>query len=210
MSTTSSFRFLALGDSYTVGTSVAATKSWPRQLLDALELGEVIPADTTNRLDIVAVDGWSTDELMTGIEDQSADLLQEYDLVSLLIGVNNQYRGQTVEVYKPDFKSLLARAIEYAGGDKSKVFVVSIPDYAFTPFGGGSQETSAGVASFNAAARAITEAQGVPFLNITPISQGAADDLELVASDELHPSAKQYARWVKEVLYQPVRDIIGA
>jgi acyl-CoA thioesterase-1 len=195
--------YLALGDSYTIGTAVSAEERWPVQL--ARELN----AETTLEVpppDIVATNGWTTYELMAGID--TATLKSSYDLVSLLIGVNDQFRGQPVEGYRPRFTELLERAINFAGGDTSRVFVVSIPDYAFTPFGSTRPNVSEGVAAFNAAAKEITESYGIPFLNITPISQEGLDKPELVASDNLHPSGGQYTRWVQEVLKEPVRGLL--
>lgn len=190
--------FLSLGDSYTIGTSVNMDERWPVQLAAAL------PAEgfTVINQQIIATNGWTTSELQTGIN--SENLTGTFDLVSLLIGVNNQFRGQPLSGYQTEFEELLDTAIAYAGGDTSKVFVVSIPDYAFTPFGGGRQDITQGVAQFNVAARQIASEFEVPFLNITPISQEGLNDTELVASDDLHPSGKQYGRWVEEVILAEV------
>lgn len=194
--------FLALGDSYTIGTSVALDQRWPVQL--AREIAQDGITVTNQR--IVATNGWTTSELQAGI--QAANLSEQYDLVSLLIGVNNQFNGESLATYETEFEELLTQAIDFAGGDSSRVFVVSIPDYAFTPFGGGSSTISAGVAAFNAAAEAITERYEIPFLNITPISQQGLNDPELVASDNLHPSGKQYERWVDEVIREQVVSMV--
>ncbi|MEL7161347.1 MAG: GDSL-type esterase/lipase family protein, partial [Bacteroidota bacterium] len=173
----------------------------PTQLADALLTDSV----RTTTLDYVATNGWTTGELINGINSRrDEDLRGQYDLVSLLIGVNNQYRGLPLPNYQTEFEILLKTAIEFAGGDTSRVFVVSIPDYAFTPFGGGSQEITDDLVRFNAAANFIADDHGVPFYNITPISQEGLTDPELVATDNLHPSGKQYGRWVEEVLNTPV------
>src|SRR5687768_13114080 len=123
-------KFLALGDSYTIGESVPEKERWPMQLADSLLARgiECVPP-----LRIIATTGWRTDQLKAAIKE--AGLAKDYDLVSLLIGVNNQYQGKTPESYKPEFEELLKTAVELAGGDKMRVFVVSIPDYGFTPFG---------------------------------------------------------------------------
>lgn len=194
--------FLSLGDSYTIGTSVNMDERWPIQLAAAL------PAEgfTVTEQQIIATNGWTTAELQSGIN--SANLTDTFDLVSLLIGVNNQFRGQPLATYQTEFEELLNTAVGFAGGDTSRVFVVSIPDYAFTPFGGGRQEISDGVAEFNAAANAIANGYGIPFLNITPISQEGLDDPDLVAGDNLHPSGKQYRRWVEEVIKTEVTRIL--
>ena len=148
---------------------------------------------------IVAKTGWTTDELQAGIDNANlAD--SSYSLVSLLIGVNNQYRGRSVEDYKPEFTALLNQAIIFAGGRVERVFVVSIPDYAYTPFGNGNTTISEGIDEFNAANRQITESLGIRYFDITPISREGFADPALVASDGLHPSGKQYAQWVSLML----------
>ncbi|MEM6770718.1 MAG: SGNH/GDSL hydrolase family protein [Bacteroidota bacterium] len=194
--------YLALGDSYTIGTSVDMRDRWPIQLAKALRQDSI----TVTQQAIIATNGWTTSELKAGIA--AADLTQTFDLVSLLIGVNNQYRGQPLAGYQTEFEELLNTAIQLAGGDTSRVFVVSIPDYAYTPFGGGREEISTELLRFNAAASVIANDYNVPFLNITPISQQGLDDPELVATDNLHPSGKQYKRWVDEVILQAVIDIL--
>lgn len=184
-------RYLALGDSYTIGESVAETERWPVQLASVLAAGST-PT-------IIATTGWRTDDLMGAI--QKSTLQPPYDMVSLLIGVNNQYQGRSVEVYKPEFEELLKKAIELAGNDRAKVFVVSIPDYGFTPFGKPKQETiSRDIDLFNDANKAITSRLGVRYINITDISRRGFDDPALVASDGLHPSGKQYKLWVDRIL----------
>lgn len=194
--------YLALGDSYTIGTSVALDQRWPVQLARDLVQDSI----TVTYQRIIATNGWTTSELQEGIE--AANITEQYDLVSLLIGVNNQFRGQPLSTYETEFEELLNQAIGFAQNNSSRVFVVSIPDYAFTPFGGGRNEISEGVAAFNAAAKVITERYGIPFLNITPISQEAANDADLVAADNLHPSGKQYGRWVDEVIRERVIDLV--
>jgi len=183
-------RYLALGDSYTIGESVEESQRWPVQLANAIAPG----AKPT----IIATTGWRTDELMGAI--QKSSLTSTYDLVSLLIGVNNQYQGRSVEAYKPEFEALLKKAIELAGNDKSKVFVVSIPDYGYTPFGKPKQPSiSRDIDLFNAANKEITEKAGVHYINITDISRKGFDDPTLVASDGLHPSGEQYKQWVERI-----------
>jgi lysophospholipase L1-like esterase len=185
-----SITYLALGDSYTIGESVDAKLRYPEQLSDSLRALKV----EVNTLKVIAKTGWTTDELDNAINN-TTDLKPSYDLVSLLIGVNNQYRGRTVESYKPEFTALLERAIKFAGGNKNHVFVVSIPDYAFTPFGSGSTKISLGIDEYNAANEEITKKMGVKHFNITPISREGLADKDLVAKDGLHPSGKQYTRW---------------
>ena len=183
-------RVLALGDSYTIGEGVASADRWPVQL--AARLGAVAP-------EIVAVTGWTTDELDAGID--AADPQGTYELVTLLIGVNNQYRGTSLEGYRTEYRALLGRAIGFAGGDPSRVVAVSFPDWGVTPFASSDRRTpdqlAAEVDAFNAVAREEAEAAGVAWVDIAPLSrtQGA-----LVADDGLHPSAEAYAAWVERVL----------
>jgi len=198
--------FLALGDSYTIGTGVEADQRWPVQLAAAIsqrDSFQITPPD------IVATNGWTTRNLLYAIESRrQEDLAETYDLVSLLIGVNNQFQGRSLAEYRTEFKALLDTAIVFAGGQRERVFVVSIPDYAFTPFGDGRQAISEGVNQFNVAASTIVQEYNLPFLNITPISREGLDDPELVAGDNLHPSGKQYQRWVREVLEEAVVTLL--
>ena len=198
------FTYLALGDSYTIGESVAEGGRYPVQLADSLQQ---LHRTTLDIVDIVARTGWTTDELDAGI-DAREDLEDTYDLVSLLIGVNNQFRGRAVEDYEPEFRALLERAIDFAGGEKDRVFVVSIPDYAYTPFGQGNPAISNGIDIYNAANRAITEEFGIRYFDITPISREGLDNTALVAADNLHPSAEQYGRWVS-LMHAEVAEMLG-
>ena len=190
-------RFLALGDSYTIGESVVASERWPAQLMDSLSAHGLEYVDCN----IVAVTGWRTDELKDAIEH--AKIKSEYTLVSLLIGVNNYYQGKSVESYKPEFEELLQMAIEIAGGIKSRVFVLSIPDYGYTPFGKNNRATiSQGIDAFNAANEAIAKKLNIKYIAITDISRRGLAEADLVAFDGLHPSGKMYSEWVKRILDQ--------
>jgi lysophospholipase L1-like esterase len=189
------FTYLALGDSYTIGESVKESERFPNQLADSLR------ADGTKIgvVKIIARTGWTTDELQTAINTSGLTADSTFNMVSLLIGVNNQYRGRSIEEYKPSFTALLERAIKFAGGKKERVVVVSIPDYAYTPFGRGQQTISTGIDQFNAANEAITRSMGVAYAQITPISRNGLNDPTLVATDGLHPSGKQYGQWVSVI-----------
>ena len=156
-------------------------------------------------LKIIAQTGWRTDNLRNGIQQQMP--LEGYNLVSLLIGVNNQYQGGTVQTYMTEFEELLQKALELAGNDPSHVFVLSIPDYAYTPLGNGSQVISAEIDLFNTANRFITETYDIRYIDITPISRNGLSDPTLVAGDGLHPSGKQYGLWVQEVLKYVEREV---
>jgi len=190
---TGNFTYLALGDSYTIGESVKQAESFPYQLQGLLKAQNITVANPK----IIAVTGWTTDELQAAIKREN--LNGTFGFVTLLIGVNNQYRGYPLTTYKKEFSELLQTAISYAGGNKSRVFVVSIPDWGATPFGKNSGRSTQTIASeidsFNAANQEITLAAGVSYTNITPASRNAATDLSLVAADGLHPSAKMYAGW---------------
>jgi lysophospholipase L1-like esterase len=192
---TKKIKFLALGDSYTIGESVSENERWPVQLAAAFGRKGVDVTDTQ----IIATTGWRTDDLKKAIEAKKP--ANDFDMVSLLIGVNNQYQGKTAEAYAPEFEELLKIAIHHAGGDKSKVFVVSIPDYGFTPFGKEKQENiSKAIDDFNAVNKSITEKLGIKYFNITEVSRNGFSDPSLVAGDGLHPSGKMYAEWVKIIL----------
>jgi lysophospholipase L1-like esterase len=185
-------KFLALGDSYTIGESVPEDQRWPVQLISALRR-KGFKADDPK---IIATTGWRTDDLKRAIV--AVNPPKNYSLVSLLIGVNNQYQGKTAESYASEFEELLHMAITFAGGDKSKVFVVSIPDYGFTPFGKEKQQQiSNALDEFNEVNRSITEKMGVKYFYITDISRKGFENPELVAADGLHPSGKMYGQWVE-------------
>ena len=188
--------YLALGDSYTIGESVPEAQRWPVKLADSLRERDILIADPQ----IIATTGWTTSELQEGIIN--AETHPPYDLVSLLIGVNNQYRGYDINIYRQEFEELITQAIEFAGSDASKVFVVSIPNYGVTPFGitRGKERIRAELLKYDAIADSIASKYGISFVNITPISEGAKTDPELNAPDQLHPSGKQYSLWVSEML----------
>lgn len=190
-------RYLALGDSYTIGEGVAAGDRWPVRLAAALR-AEGCPVREPR---IIATTGWTTDELSAAID--AAEPLGAWDLVSLLIGVNNQYRGRGVDEYAAAFRDLLERAIGFARGRPDRVFVLGIPDWGVTPFGvaaqrnGSHRDVGAQIDAFNAAARAACEASGVAFVDITPASRANAGQ---VADDGLHPSAAMHATWTRAAL----------
>lgn len=191
-------KFLALGDSYTIGESVEENLRWPNQLSDALSK----KGFQIERPRIIATTGWRTDNLKDAIKD--ARLKEEYTLVSLLIGVNNQYQGRSAEQYNPEFKELLETAIKLAKGRKESVFVVSIPDYGYTPFGKPKQaDISEAIDQFNEVNKNITASMGIKYVSITDISRLGLDQPDLVAEDGLHPSGKMYTMWVERIL-QPL------
>lgn len=191
-------RYLALGDSYTIGESATEAERWPVQLVERLRAEGVEIAAP----EIIAVTGWTTDELDAGID--AADPPATYDLVSLLIGVNNQYLRRDLENYRAEFRALLVRAIGFAGGEAGRVVVVSIPDWGVTPFAGrderGARQIGAEIDRFNVVAEEEAQAAGAHYVDITPISKTAAGDARLTAEDGLHPSGAMYALWTERMV----------
>ena len=188
-------KLLALGDSYTIGESVALSSRWPMQFVDSLQKRGVDCLQPK----IIATTGWRTDNLKQAIS--RTKFKEEYNLVSLLIGVNNYFQGKTVESYAPEFEDLLKTAIQLAGGDKSSVFVLSIPDYGYTPFGKENQQKiTEGIDAYNAVNKSISDKYGVKYYNITDTSRRGLEEADLLASDGLHPSEKMYSEWVKIIL----------
>jgi lysophospholipase L1-like esterase len=178
-------RYLALGDSYTIGEGVEDGERWPALLAAMLRARGIAVADP----EIVARTGWTTDELDAAI-DQAAPR-GPYALVSLLIGVNDQYRGGAESIYREQFTGLLRRAIGFAGGDASRVVVLSIPDRG---------RIASEIDAFNAAAREVTAELGARRVDVTPASREAGSDPAMLVADGLHPSSRQYARWAELAL----------
>jgi len=191
MTTPPSLAYLALGDSYTIGESVNEFERWPLQLTATLRASGIVIGEPT----IIARTGWTTDELNDAID--KAELNGTYDVVSLLIGVNNQYRGRAPENYREEFRALLRRAIGFAGNRPQRVVVLSIPDWGVTPFAEGRDRKNIAreIDNFNAINFEETVRAGAQYVDVTPISREAVRDPSLVASDGLHPSGKMYAAW---------------
>lgn len=192
-------RFLALGDSYTIGESVTQSQRWPDQFYKALgEKGYKLDS-----LRIIATTGWRTDQLLKASIDED---LKGFNLVSLLIGVNNQYQGIPIEDMKLDFDKLIKEAIYRAGNRKKRVFIISIPDYAFTSFGQSKspEKISMELDEYNSWQKQRADELGIAYVNITGISREALKTNDLVANDELHPSGKQYQLWVNKILKELV------
>lgn len=189
-------RFLALGDSYTIGESVSVNGRWPVQLRDSL----IREGYRFDDLTIFATTGWTTTDLKQSIEEN--DLDGDYNLVSLLIGVNNQFQGRSVDTYAIEFEKLLQTALELAGNKPNQVFVLSIPDYYFTPWGQsyGSSGITESIEQFNNRNQSITSTYNVPYINITDISRNGIEFPAYVAYDGLHPSETQYSKWVGRIL----------
>ena len=190
--------FLSLGDSYTIGEGVKPKDRWSVQLVHRLRDEKLDVADP----DIIAKTGWTTDELQTAIAESGNK--KTYDLVSLMIGVNNQYRGQTLDKYRTEFRELLQTAVKFAGGKANRVMVLSIPDWGQSPFAKekGKDPVTIGreIDAFNAVAQAECQTAGVAYVDITPITRAAADDASQFADDGLHYTGKQMKQWAEQTL----------
>lgn len=188
--------FLALGDSYTIGQSVPAADRWVMQLSEMLRERGFNMSDP----EIIAQTGWTTRDLADAMTMHNVQ--SDYDLVSLLIGVNNQFRGLSGAEYADDFTYLLNEAIILAGGDAHRVIVLSIPDWGATPYGANYRPTviAEEIDIFNAVNKQIAANAGVTYIDVTPISRRAADNPLLIASDGLHPSGTMYTEWAELVL----------
>ena len=186
-------RYLALGDSYTIGESVDSSMRYPVQIADSLKKRGYLMEDPR----IIAVTGWTTSDLKSGI--QAASLQGPYDLVSLLIGVNNQYRGMDINIYRKEFSELLDQSVYFAGNDTGRVFVLSIPDWGVTPFASGRdrEKIAMEIDRYNAINKEITLSKGIIWIDVTGISRLAAEDETLIAGDGLHPSGRMYTEWVR-------------
>lgn len=199
------YSYLALGDSYTIGQGVAEQDRYPNQLKDSLGNAGLAIGESL----MIARTGWTTDELSNGIDNATVN--PPYNLVTLLIGVNNQYRGRSLENYREEFAALLIRAIGFAGGDPGKVIVLSIPDWGVTPFAQGRDRDKIAreIDAFNAVNLDESQKAGVSYIDVTEISRLAASRPELLATDGLHPSGLMYRLWVDQlfpVAYQILKD----
>lgn len=196
-------RFLALGDSYTIGHAVNLNQRWPVQLSDSLSKAGI----DIYGAQIIAQTGWTTRQLISGIGLENPQ--GTYDLVSLLIGVNNQYRKQDTATYRIEFRELLEMAIAFADDKPDHVIVVSIPDYSVTPFAQemNPEKIAEEIAIFNAINHEETDIKAAHYIDITPISRKAKDDPGLIAGDGLHPSGKMYSEWM-QLIYPVAYQII--
>lgn len=187
--------YLALGDSYTIGEGVAPRERWPVQLAAALRASGT-PIDEPV---IVARTGWTTTELLAALDASPADPGRAFTLVSLLIGVNDQYRALDLQTFAAGFDRMLSRAIAHAAGRPERVLVISIPDWSVTPFAARDwrrpRMISGEIDVFNDQVRSRALTCGARFVDITECSRRAADDHTLLANDGLHPSAAMYAEW---------------
>lgn len=191
--TTAGIKYLALGDSYTIGQSVPEKDRWPVLFAKSLS-GNTISVTTT---DILAKTGWTTANLLSAVYGYQPK--ENYDLVSLLIGVNNQFQGQSIDQFRIDFHELLLKSIAYTGGRANRVFVLSIPDWGCTIFGSGSrEEIGKSIDKFNLVVKEECLKEKILFIDITQLSRQALTDPTMLASDNLHYSAKMHQMWVNE------------
>ncbi|GAB4037198.1 SGNH/GDSL hydrolase family protein [Spirosoma jeollabukense] len=192
----SAYSFLSLGDSYTIGESVSANYRWSVQLADMLRKVGKDVGDP----DIIARTGWTTAELQNAIKTSGNN--KKYDLVSLLIGVNNQYRGQSQDQYRIEFRELLQTATKFAGGKATHIFVLSVPDWGVSPYAAGQNKTKIGqeIDQFNAIAKDECQKAEITYVDITLLSRSAAGDDSQFASDGLHYSGKQMKLWAEKAL----------
>ncbi|MEO1486575.1 MAG: SGNH/GDSL hydrolase family protein [Bacteroidota bacterium] len=189
-----SFKFLALGDSYTVGTGETLQNSWPVQFVRSLEKKGIVV--TTSKT--IAKAGWTTTDLLREIANEKET---DYDLVSLLIGVNNQYQGIDPTLFENEFRLLLEKSISFTNDDPSKVFVLSIPDWSVTPFAKykAKDKIVEELDAYNTFIETEAKKQKVTFIDITKMSRNAEVNKALIASDSLHPSKRMYKLWVKKI-----------
>tara|TARA_R110000868_G_scaffold276186_1_gene535858 strand:- start:542 stop:1297 length:756 start_codon:yes stop_codon:yes gene_type:complete len=195
-SATKTYKILSLGDSYTIGESVCDTCRFPEQLKDSLI--QNIDANKTFNLKVIARTGWTTSQLIDAIKNEN--LSTDYDLTTLLIGVNNEYQNRPFSLYEKEFPELVNTAISKSKGIKSKVIVISIPDYAFTPFGNGDSNISTNIDKYNRFAQNYSIANNITYIYITDITRMGLINTALVASDGLHPSGLAYTKFVERLL----------
>jgi len=188
--------YLALGDSYTMGESISKKHTWPKQLVDSLKKRNIFLSEPR----IIAKTGWTTDELKKAINDSSLDY--PYDWVSLLIGVNNQYRGRDLDEFKLQFESLLFEAIAFSGNRKERVFVISIPDWGSMPFAKDRDPDKIAIEidNFNQIIYEVCAFENIKFIDITPITRNIYSNPNWIAKDSLHPSKEQYSKWVEKII----------
>jgi lysophospholipase L1-like esterase len=193
--------YLALGDSYTIGESVKPGDRFPAQAVARLKAKGIL----FNNPEYIAQTGWTTADLQDAIKKEK--LKPKYDMVSLLMGVNDQYQGLDTAGYRERVTQLLQNAIRLTGGLANHVFVLSIPDYSVTPFGGGSKKIQEEIDAFNRINKQVAEKYEVNYIDITPISRKAVTDQSYTASDGLHPSARQYAEWALQLTSNIIKQL---
>ena len=199
----SNYSFLALGDSYTIGEQVSSAENFPNQTVELLKKAGLVFIDA----EIIAQTGWTTDELDAAID--AAKILTTYDIVSLLIGVNNQYRGKTLKDFKIEFEHLLQQAIQFAGNKPNHVFVFSIPDWGVTPFADGRdcKKIAEEIDAYNTVCETSAKQFKTHFINITISQRADGNNMEFLAPDGLHPSGKEYKKWAGKLADEIVKSL---
>ena len=200
--TVRTYTYLALGDSYTIGEGVPLDESFPYQLVQALrKTGHNFTAP-----EIIAKTGWTTEDLKKGIRKHV--FLTNYDFVSLLVGVNNQFRGLDINEYALHLEQLLKQAIAFAGGENRHVFVLSVPDWGITPYASGKDREliTKEISKYNLVNKNIAEEYKVQYINITSQTSAFTDE-EAFAEDQLHPSGKEYSRWA-QLITEEIQSLI--
>ena len=201
-----SYTYLALGDSYSIGEQVMISESFPYQTVQLLRQSATGSQGHKNVVglpfvapEIIAKTGWTTDELNAAI--QQTIFLKQYDIVSLLIGVNNQYRGRSVEEFKQEFTVLLEKALAFAGGNHQRVYVLSIPDWGITPFAAGRDtgKIAGEIDAYNEVCKTVSADFNCTYVDITTAQRGEGTKPEFLAADGLHPSGLEYAKWAKQL-----------
>lgn len=189
------FRYLALGDSYTIGTAIGRDSAYSALLGDSLQAAYNLD---TVEYQVIAKNGWTTADLKNGISMAAPD--SSFDIVTLLIGVNNQYQGRSISEYEREFEELAHQAIVFAGGRPARVLVISIPDWGVSPAGAGNRtQVAAQIDAFNAAQKTICDSLGINFVDITPLSRTGLNDSELIARDGLHFSSQMHQLWMRKI-----------
>ena len=199
----SNYTYLALGDSYTIGEQVPFAQNFPNQTIQLLKKAGSAFYDA----EIIAKTGWTTDELDAAID--AANISKPYDVVSLLIGVNNQYRGMPVKNFKIEFEHLLQRAIQFANNKPKHVFVLSIPDWGVTPFADGrdSRKIATEIDAYNTVCEASAKQFQANFINITVSQREDGNNKEFLATDGLHPSGKEYKKWAAKLADAILKEV---
>lgn len=189
--------YLALGDSYTIGESVGEEERFPYQLINA----DLEEAHEVGKYKIIAQTGWTTRDLLNAMDKEDLQA-GDYDFITLLIGVNNQYQGKAFSQYETEFNELMDRATALLEGDASKIIVVSIPDYSVTPFAASrdTEKIASEVMEYNDYNEQVAKDRGAKYVYITDLTQNAKTDLSLLAGDQLHPSGKSYSQWVERIV----------
>ena len=197
------YSYLALGDSYTIGEQVLITESFPYQAVQLLRKQAI----HMYAPEIIAKTGYTTDELLGLLGAYTA--LSTYDFVSLLIGVNNQYRGRSVEDFAPEFDELLQQAIAFTGNNSTHVFVLSIPDWGLTPFAEGRDAATIAkeIDAYNAYCSKAALAKGCHFINITTAQRNDVAKEGFLAEDKLHPSGQEYAKWADKLTGRIMQEL---